>query len=62
MFQKELGEKIIGKFETKNYGRISILTSLRLRLLKKFLSHQIVLDQNRRLVLLYSLKTKKNAF
>ena len=36
MFQKELGEKIIGKFETKNYGRISILTSLRLRLLKKF--------------------------
>jgi len=36
MFQKELGEKIIGKFGSKNYGRISILTSLRLRLLKKF--------------------------
>ena len=36
MFQKELGEKIIGKFKSKNYGRISILTNLRLRLLKKF--------------------------
>ena len=36
MFQKELGEKIIGKFGSKNYGRISILTNLRLKLLKKF--------------------------
>ena len=36
MFQKELAEKIIAKFETKNYGRISILANLRLRLLKKF--------------------------
>ena len=37
MFQKELGEKIIGKFGTKNYGRLSILTSLRLDTLSKFL-------------------------
>ena len=36
MFQKELGEKILGKFSTKNYGRISILTSYRLALCKKF--------------------------
>ena len=35
MFQKELGEKIIGKFNTK-YGRLSILSNYRLKLLKKF--------------------------
>ena len=37
MFQKELGEKIIGKFGTKNYGRLSILSNLRLKIEKKFL-------------------------
>ena len=37
MFQKELGEKIIGKFSTPNYSRISILTNLRFLVLKKFL-------------------------
>ena len=36
MFQKELGEKILGKYSTKNYGRISILTNYRLALCKKF--------------------------
>ena len=36
MFQKELGEKILGKFKTKNYGRISILTNLRLSFKEKF--------------------------
>ena len=37
MFQKELGEKIIGKFSTKNYGRLSILTNFKLKIIKKFL-------------------------
>ena len=37
MFQKELGEKILGKFPSDNYGRISILTDYRLNTLKKFL-------------------------
>ena len=37
MFQKELGEKILGKFPSVNYGRISILTDYRLNTLKKFL-------------------------
>ena len=37
MFQKELGEKILGKFSTSNYGRISILSNYRLRVLEKFL-------------------------
>ena len=30
MFQKELGEKIIGKFQISSYGRLSILTNYRL--------------------------------
>ena len=37
MFQKELGEKILGKFRSKNYSRISIIVNFRLRLIKKFL-------------------------
>ncbi len=37
MFQKELGEKIAGKFKTKDYGRISIISSYRLKIIKKFL-------------------------
>ena len=37
MFQKELGEKIIGKFSTKNYGRLSILTNFRFKIVKNFL-------------------------
>ena len=36
MFQKELGEKIIGKFLTSFYGRISILSNFRLNILNKF--------------------------
>jgi len=36
MFQKELGEKIIGKFNTSNYGRLSILSNLRLNVINKF--------------------------
>ena len=37
MFQKELGEKIVGKFKTSNYGRLSILSNLRLKTFNKFL-------------------------
>ncbi len=37
MFQKELGDKIISKFPSKNYGRLSILSNLRLNLIKNFL-------------------------
>ena len=37
MFQKELGEKIIGKFLSPNYGRLSILTNLRLNISETFL-------------------------
>ena len=37
MFQKELGEKILGKFLSSNYGRLSILTNLKFYIKKKFL-------------------------
>ena len=37
MFQKELGEKIIGKFLSPSYGRISILSNFRFSILKKFI-------------------------
>ena len=37
MFQKELGEKIISKFPSSNYGRLSILTNYKLDIISKFL-------------------------
>ena len=37
MFQKELGEKIIGNFNSRNYGRLSILSKFRLKIINKFL-------------------------
>jgi len=36
MFQKELGEKIIGEYSSPNYGRLSILSNYRMHLVKKF--------------------------
>tara|TARA_B100000989_G_scaffold290760_1_gene264316 strand:+ start:328 stop:1113 length:786 start_codon:yes stop_codon:yes gene_type:complete len=37
MFQKELGNKIIGTYKSINYSRLSILTNLRLTNVNKFL-------------------------
>ena len=36
MFQKELGEKIVGKYLTSDYSRLSIITNYRLDVVKKF--------------------------
>ena len=36
MFQKEMAERIIGKFNTSKYGRLSILTNYKLKILSKF--------------------------
>ena len=36
MFQKELAERIVGKFNTTKYGRLSILTNYKLEIIKKF--------------------------
>ena len=37
MFQKELGDKILGKFQSSHYGRLSILSNYRLAMIGKFL-------------------------
>ena len=37
MFQKELGEKILGKSNTSGYGRLSILSNYRLQFVNNFL-------------------------
>ena len=37
MFQKEMGEKILGIYPSASYGRISILSNYRLKFLTKFL-------------------------
>jgi len=36
MFQREMGYRILGKYKTKNYGRLSILSKYRLDILNKF--------------------------
>ena len=40
MFQKELGDKITCSFPSNNYGRLSIISKFRLKILKKFLVSQ----------------------
>ncbi len=37
MFQKELGDKIIGKYLSPYYGRLSIITNYRLKIMNSFL-------------------------
>ena len=36
MFQKELGQKITGKYQSSDYGRLSIITNFKLKLINKF--------------------------
>ncbi len=36
MFQKEVAEKILGKFKTPKYGRLSIITNYKLKISEKF--------------------------
>ena len=40
MFQKELGEKIIGKYKSRNYSRLSILNDYRFEVINKFIVSQ----------------------
>ena len=37
MFQRELGEKILSKYPSKNYGRLSIIRNYKLKIAKSFL-------------------------
>jgi 16S rRNA (adenine1518-N6/adenine1519-N6)-dimethyltransferase len=61
MFQKELGEKIFGKFPSKNYGRLSIISNFRLKTLKKFtVSPNCFLPKPKVVSQVLHLKPKKN--
>ena len=63
MFQKELGEKIIGKYLTKNYSRLSILTNYRLDVEKKFLiSHNCFFPKPKVTSILLHFKPKTKSF
>ena len=63
MFQKELGEKIIGKYLTSNYSRISVLTNYRLRYLKKFsVSPNCFIPRPKVNSIVIHFKPKKNSF
>ena len=37
MFQRELGEKILGTYPSSKYGRLSIISNYKLKIVKKFL-------------------------
>ena len=49
MFQKELGERIIGEFPSKHYGRLSIISNYSLHIVKKLWYRLIVFFQNQKL-------------
>ena len=59
MFQKELGEKILGKFSSKNYGRISILTNFRLYAVNKFYVSELFFTQTKGDSIVIHFKPKK---
>lgn len=71
MFQKEVGEKIISKFPSKKYGRLSILTNLKLVEKKNFLIspncffpkpkiYSMVIHFKPKIKILYKIKNIKN--
>tara|TARA_X000000950_G_scaffold287740_1_gene401303 strand:+ start:887 stop:1672 length:786 start_codon:yes stop_codon:yes gene_type:complete len=63
MFQKELGDKIIGKFPSKNYGRLSILSNFRLNVINKFkISPNCFIPKPKVTSMLIHFKPKKNIF
>tara|TARA_Y100000389_G_scaffold188770_1_gene211712 strand:- start:504 stop:1289 length:786 start_codon:yes stop_codon:yes gene_type:complete len=61
MFQKELGEKILGNFPSSNYGRLSILVNYRLNILEKFfVSHNSFFPKPKVTSMVIHFKPKKN--
>ena len=61
MFQKELADKILGKFSTSNYGRLSIITNYKLNILNKFLvSPNCFFPKPKVISMVLHFKTKKN--
>ena len=64
MFQKELGEKIIGNFPSPNYGRLSVLSNYRLNVIKKFFISPNCFYPKPKVnsMIIYFQPKKKNAF
>ena len=63
MFQKELGEKIIGKFPSSKYGRLSIISNYRLENIEKFIvSENCFFPKPKVKSMVINFKPKKNTF
>ena len=63
MFQKELGEKIIGKFPSSKYGRLSIISNYRLENIEKFIvSEKLFFSKPKVKSMVINFKPKKNTF
>ena len=52
MFQKEVADRIIAKFNTTNYGRLSILSNWKLNIKKFVISDLSLFHQNQKLIVL----------
>ena len=63
MFQKELGEKIISKFPSSKYGRLSIFSNFRLDNIEKFIvSKNCFFPKPKVKSMVIFFKPKKNTF
>lgn len=63
MFQKELGEKIMGKFPSSKYGRLSIISNYRLENIEKFIvSENCFFPKPKVKSMVINFKPKKNTF
>ena len=63
MFQKELGEKIIGKFPSSHYGRLSIISNYRLDNIEKFIvSENCFFPRPKVKSMVIHFKPKKNTY
>ena len=62
MFQKELGNKILGKFGDNNYGRLSILSFYRLEMIRKFNISELLFSKTKSGLTLIHFKPKKFEF
>ena len=62
MFQKEVADRIISKFNTKNYGRLSILSNWKLNIKKICDVKPIVFCQNQKLIVLFIILNQKKIF
>ncbi len=61
MFQKEVGEKIVAKFPSKHYGRLTIISNYNLKIIKKFLvSANCFFPKPKVTSMIIHFKTKKN--